>query len=242
MTVKLLALFLSVASTVGGFTPASPASSQRTFDSSTRLWEKKEATFGMGCFWKPAEELLKIDGVLDTVAGYTGNPSATDPPSYDNVCFGRQWVEGVRVYYDDEKVGYEQLLEAFFEAQEPKMGSRQYASIIFPHDEDQKKIAAEWLTREEDRTRPDGFSVGFTQMEELTRFFQAEGYHQRYWAKQRPRFAAIAGLIALSSGSIDSYVPAALISSLHTGAETLTLAACAYVTLERVVDAKVVEI
>lgn len=195
----------------------------------------------MGCFWKPAEELLKTEGVLETIAGYTGNAEATDAPSYDNVCFGRQWVEGVRVYYDDEKVSYEQLLEAFFEAQEPKMGSRQYASIIFPHDEEQKKVASQWLSTP-DRTRSDGVPIGLTEMEQLTRFFQAEGYHQNYWAKQRPRFALIAGLISISSGLLDSYVPETTLSTLHTGAESITLAIALYVTLERVIDAKVVEI
>ena len=31
----------------------------------------KEATFGMGCFWEPAESLLKQPGVLATTVGYT---------------------------------------------------------------------------------------------------------------------------------------------------------------------------
>mmetsp|Transcript_19508 Transcript_19508/g.32377 ORF Transcript_19508/g.32377 Transcript_19508/m.32377 type:complete len:240 (-) Transcript_19508:1166-1885(-) len=239
MTIKFLTLILSFACSVGGF---APSFSRVTGESSSKLCEKKEATFGMGCFWKPAEELLKTEGVIDTVAGYTGKAGAVDAPSYDNVCFGREWVEGVRVYYDDDKVTYEQLLEAFFEAQEPKMNSRQYASIIFPHDDKQQKVASEWLTREKERTRSDGVPVGFTEMEPLTKFYQAEGYHQRYWAKQRPRFAGIVGLIAISSGIVDSYVPADLLSSLHTGAEVVTLAVCAYVTLERVIDAKVVEI
>jgi hypothetical protein len=41
----------------------------------TSLSAARSATFGMGCFWEPSEELLKVDGVMDTVAGYTGNPS-----------------------------------------------------------------------------------------------------------------------------------------------------------------------
>jgi hypothetical protein len=57
----------------------------------TRLAAVKEATFGMGCFWKPSEELLKVPGVIDTVAGYTGNPSETKAPNYDSVCFSPKW-------------------------------------------------------------------------------------------------------------------------------------------------------
>ena len=64
----------------------------------------KEGTFGMGCFWEPAEELRKVKGVVDTVAGYTGNPTANKAPTYDSVCFSRDWVEGVRVKFDDEMI------------------------------------------------------------------------------------------------------------------------------------------
>ena len=48
----------------------------------------KEATFGMGCFWEPAESLLKQPGVLATTVGYTGAPVNKPPPTYDSVCFG----------------------------------------------------------------------------------------------------------------------------------------------------------
>jgi len=234
---KFLAVLFCYISTVVGFAPVS-TSARSCFS----LAAQKEATFGMGCFWKPAEELLKTDGVTNTVAGYTGNPKATGAPSYDKVCFGREWVEGVRVYYDDDKVTYRELLDAFFEAQEPKLSSRQYASIVFPHDDEQQKVAREWMTNEKDRVRPDGVPLDFTQMEPLTKFYQAEGYHQRYWAKQRPRFATIVGLCALSTGIIDSYVPANFLSSFHTAANGLTLAISFYVMAERVIDAKVVEL
>lgn len=231
---KLLVL-VTLPAAVLGFAPASRRSSK-----SSPLCAKKEATFGMGCFWKPAEEILKVDGVLDTVAGYTGNPLAEKAPTYDSVCFGNKWVEGVRVYYDDDKVTYQQLLNAFFEAQEPKMGSRQYASIVFPHDAEQQEIAEAW--KEQEQVRPDGVPVSFTQLEPLSKFYQAEGYHQKYWAKQRPRFAVILGLLALSSGFADSVLPSVALSNLPTVANALTLAIAGYVMLERVIDAKVEEI
>ena len=87
-----------------------------------------EASFGMGCFWKPSEELLKVPGVIDTVVGYSGSPKSEPAPTYDSVCYSRDWVEGVRVRYDDDLHSFESLLDAFFEAQEPKLGSRQYGS------------------------------------------------------------------------------------------------------------------
>lgn len=210
------------------------------------LFAKKTATFGMGCFWAPSETLLKVDGVTETIVGYTGNPEAGNvAPTYAEVCFGRQWVEGVRVEYDDEKVSYQQLLDAFFEAQEPQPGSRQYASKIFPHDEEQRKIAKEWLkigTREDRRRSKDGIPVAVTQLEPLSPFFAAEGYHQRYWQKFRPRIAACILLLVISSGRFDSLLPVDLQSSLHTAANAAVLLGCAYVVLERSIDTKVVEI
>ena len=157
-----------------------------------RLPAIKEATFGMGCFWKPSEELLKANGVVDTVAGYTGNPNAKKvPPTYEDVCFGRDWVEAVRVRYDNEKISYSKLLDAFFEAQEPRAGSRQYASIVFPHvnDNEQQQTAEKWLQDNQDRVRSDGGPALLTQIERQSPFYKAEEYHQEYWQKMRPRMA-----------------------------------------------------
>ena len=202
----------------------------------------KEATFGMGCFWKPSEELLRVPGVVDTIVGYTGNPQAGDSaPAYESVCMGRGWVEGVRVVYDDDELTYPQLLDAFFEAQEPKYGYRQYASIIFPHDEDQRRVAEDWLAQE-GRTRRDGVSTAMTTIEEQSPFFKAERYHQRYWQKTRPRMAALVALLALSSGLLDTVTPVAVQTTIHTTANALALAGSFLVMAERFFDRKVVKL
>lgn len=234
------ALLLAIAAVPvsAAFAPAAKNGAKSYSD----LLAQRDATFGMGCFWKPSEELLKIDGVVDTVAGYTGNPQANEPPNYDKVCFSREWVEGVRVVYDDEKVAYPELLDAFFEAQEPKLGSRQYASIIFPHDEEQKEAAQTWLEAGANRVREDGVPVKFTKIESLSRFYKAEGYHQRYWAKFRPRVAAVVGLIALEMAHLDSYVSPDIDAAIDTFADWSLKIIGAGVLLERVLDAKVEEL
>lgn len=209
------------------------------------LFAQKEATFGMGCFWKPSEELLKVDGVIDTIVGYTGNPEAseTEAPTYEKVCYSRKWVEAVRVLYDDEYLSYEQLLDAFFEAQEPKFGSRQYGSYIFPHDKQQQEIAKQWLLKENERVRErDGVTMQFTTIEPLTPFFQAENYHQRYWQKTRPRVAALIALLAISSGAVDSITPVTVHSTLHSVANDIALAGLLYLLFERKIDTKVVRL
>jgi peptide methionine sulfoxide reductase MsrA len=166
---------------------------------------------------------------------------AEKAPDYDNVCFGQNWVEGVRVVYDDSKVSYEHLLDAFFEAQEPKLGSRQYASIIFPHDDEQEQVAKEWIENDicKKKVRKDGVPIKMTKVEPLSPFYQAEGYHQRYWQKQRPRFAAGIALLAVASGIVDSLVPEVYQSTLHTTANGAVLLGCAYVVLEQKIDAMV---
>lgn len=150
---------------------------------------------------------------------------------------GRGWVEGVRVIYDDSVVSYEQLLDAFFEAQEPKFGSRQYASIIFPHDDEQRQAANAWLSI--DRVRNDGVSTAMTKIEALSPFFQAEGYHQRYWQKTRPRLASLVALLAISSGLLDSFTPINMQATIHTTANALALAGSFFVMAERFLDRKV---
>ncbi|KAL3920964.1 MAG: hypothetical protein SGILL_003004 [Bacillariaceae sp.] len=206
----------------------------------------KEASFGCGCFWEPAESFLEIDGVEDTVAGYTGNPngssSSNKAPSYESVCYGKNWVEGVRVKYDDEKVSYQDLLEAMFEIQKPQLGSRQYASIIFPHDEEQSRIAEAWKNENKGKQRSDGWKAEWTAVEPLSTFYKAEGYHQRYWQKQRPRFAVIAVLLAVSTGILNSIIPETLQHTVETVANGSVVAIGLFITLERFVDSKVVEI
>jgi len=217
---------------------------QSISNKNTRLQAKKEATFGMGCFWKPSEEMLKVDGVLETTAGYTGNPTAKEAPTYDKVCFSRDWVEGVRLSYDDEKISYLELLDRFFAAQEPKPGSRQYASIIFPHDDKQREAAQAWLqegTRSQ-RVREDGVPVSFTRIEHLSDFYAAEGYHQRYWQKFRPRVAAVIGCIILQLAPLDGAVAPDVLSVLHAVTGFSLKAMGAYVLLERVIDTKVVRL
>ena len=209
-----------------------------------RLTAVKEASFGMGCFWEPAEELLKVDGVIDTVSGYTGNQKfdsdpKKDVPNYDNVCFGQDWVEGVRVQYDPDKISYEQLLDVFFEVQKPQPGSRQYGSMIFPHDQEQLQLAKQWKETNKKR-ESDGFESKWTEIEyPRTKFYKAEGYHQNYWQKQRPRFALIFILLAISTGAGDQFYDPSLKEAVTTFANGATLVVALSQFAERFLDSKV---
>lgn len=179
--------------------------------SSTFLSAVREATFGMGCFWEPAESLLKQPGILGTTVGYTGAPPNKPPPTYDSVCFGKDWVEAVRVAYDDELVSYDQVLDYFFEFQKPGY-SRQYASVIFTNDAAEEKEANQWkkASAAKQRERDSNLSYDIVEIEQLSPFYKAEEYHQRYWEKQRLRFLIGFALIAGESGAYDSFLAGAL--------------------------------
>jgi len=213
----------------------------------TWLGAKKTATFGMGCFWEPAESLLEVEGVLGTVAGYTGVVDPTKKPTYDSVCFGRQWVEGVRVTYDDEVLSYAELLDRFEEAQNPKMGSRQYASIIFTANDDEHRLASQWLQKAQENERvTGGWPAKLTTIESSTPFFQAEGWHQNYWKKVRIRAAIVVMLLVLYNGGLDRLhifqdTPE-LQKTIETGALALALGGGLATLLERVIDTNVMEL
>jgi peptide-methionine (S)-S-oxide reductase len=238
---KLLCLLVAFSffPTAYAFIPDVLPQNQRSFSSDSL---SAEATFGMVCFWKPSEDLLNVPGVTDTFAGYTGKANAESPPNYESVCFSYEWVEGVRVVYDETQLEYDALLDAFFEAQEPKLGSRQYSSVIFPHDDTQQRIAADWLERNCNRLRGDGVATSWTTVEPLANFYRAENYHQRYWQKTRPRVAGMIALLAIATGILDGWTPEAWQENVHTVANATVLAGLFYVLIERRIDTKVVQL
>ena len=56
--------------------------------SSTALGATRQATLGLGCFWAPSEELLGVEGVVETRCGYAGAVFPDARPSYASVCGG----------------------------------------------------------------------------------------------------------------------------------------------------------
>lgn len=172
----------------------------------TSLPAVKEATFGMGCFWEPAESLLQQPGVLATTVGYTGAPPNKPPPTYDTVCFGREWVEAVRVAYDDDTCSYEELLDSFFRLQKPGV-ARQYASVIFVEGAQEEQRAKKWKQSSTgEQPREDNLSYDIVEIEPSSSFYKAEEYHQRYWEKQRLRGLIAIALIAGESGAYDDFL------------------------------------
>jgi len=80
--------------------------------------------------------------------------------------------------YDPAMISFEQLLDVFWDSHNAAAPawSRQYMSIIFYHDDAQKRLAAESRDREAARTK----SRIVTEILPAGTFFRAEDYHQKY--------------------------------------------------------------
>lgn len=146
------------------------------------------ADFAAGCFWHVEEAFRRIEGVIDTEVGYEGGHK--DNPTYEEVCSQKTGhAETVRVYFDPAKVSYEDLLEVFWRIHDPTQLNRQgpdvgdnYRSAIFYHDESQRHAAERSKKELEDERRFEKPIV--TQIVPATRFWRAEEYHQKYFAKR----------------------------------------------------------
>ena len=237
----------------GGQSPSSlhrhsaPASTSTvtTTTTATVLHAEKTACLGMGCFWKPSETMLSVPGVTSTMAGYSGKADATKAPLYGDVCASRDWVEAVRVTFDDEQITYSELLDAYFESQEAKPGSRQYAPIIFACGEEQMAESQAWLAkaREEGRVGNGGIPALAVAVEPAPKFYKAENYHQTFWQKNRPRFAFGVVMLAVSSGALNSIIPSADVAHIvETGANYAFLIGAVAMQAERWLDKDVVEV
>ncbi|GAB3035261.1 peptide-methionine (S)-S-oxide reductase MsrA [Natronobiforma cellulositropha] len=147
----------------------------------------ERATFGGGCFWCIEAAFDVLDGVDRVTSGYAGGH--VDEPTYRAVCSGETGhAEVVEVAYDPETVGYDELLEVFFTIHDPTTRNRQgpdvgsqYRSAIFTHDEDQQATAEAFVEALEEEGVYDDPIV--TEIEPLETFYEAEEYHQDYFAK-----------------------------------------------------------
>ncbi|NTV14697.1 MAG: peptide-methionine (R)-S-oxide reductase MsrB [Desulfobulbaceae bacterium] len=149
-----------------------------------------KATLAGGCFWcmeKPFEELA---GVRRVVSGYTGGISTN--PNYSNYGAGGH-IEAVEITFDPKVIGYRQLLEVYWRQIDPTDGGGQfvdrghaYTSVIFYHEEEQRRQAEESrLTLEKSGI----FAKPLvTAIMPAQTFYPAEDYHQDYYKHNPLRY------------------------------------------------------
>ena len=143
-----------------------------------------------GCFWCVEAVYKQLDGVASVTSGYAGGTANT--ADYETVSSGRtDHAEAVEVRFDPGRVSYGQLLKVFFsiahdptqrDRQGPDVG-RQYRSVIFPVDDEQRRVAQAYIAQLDTAHVFDAPIV--TEVARLDRFYEAEPYHQDY-AERNP--------------------------------------------------------
>lgn len=155
----------------------------------------EQATFAAGCFWCVESEFQAIKGVKEVISGYTGG--TIENPSYEQVSgHDTGHYEAVSVIYDPNILSYEKLLEAFWLIHDPTQPDGQgvdigpqYRSVIFYHNEAQKAAAGASKAAADASgkfKRPIA-----TQILPAGTFYQAESYHQDYYAKHGVEYKSV---------------------------------------------------
>ena len=119
--------------------------------------------------------------MVRTRVGYAGGTK--EHPTYRDL---GDHTETVQIDYDPARTTYRELLDIFWTGHDPlrRSWSRQYAAIIFYHDEEQKRLAEETKAR---MAKDLGGTV-HTEILPYSGFTLAENYHQKHSLQQYPGF------------------------------------------------------
>ncbi len=158
-------------------TPATPPDSE----------QEQLATFGAGCFWCVEAIFQQLQGVTSVVSGYSGG--RTENPTYRQVSTGRTGhAEVCQIRFNPQIISFDALLRVFWETHDPTTLNRQgadvgtqYRSVIFYHNEEQRRIAEE---RKKQLEESGSWSQPIvTEISPMTTFYPAEEYHQNYYIR-----------------------------------------------------------
>jgi len=140
-----------------------------------------------GCFWCLEAVYDQLKGVEHVESGYSGGHRPK--PTYQQVCSGTTGhAEAVQITYDPNVITFKDLLDVFFTIHDPTTLNRQghdvgtqYRSAIFYHTPAQKAVAEEAIQKLNDAHLYAGPIV--TQVAPFETFYEAEDYHQEYFAQ-----------------------------------------------------------
>lgn len=162
------------------------------FDFSDLADDEAAAVFAGGCFWCMEPPYDKLDGVVETISGYTGGTMPN--PTYRQVTYGNTGhYEAVVVVYRPAEISYQELLDVYWVNIDPLDAGGQfcdrgssYRAAIFYRDRDQRRLA--------EASRRDLAESGTLQGEIVTEilpaeeFYIAEDYHQDYYQRNPVRY------------------------------------------------------
>jgi peptide-methionine (S)-S-oxide reductase len=184
-------LALAAAITVGAL-DALRADEPATPTAAATKGELAVATFAAGCFWCVESDFDKVDGVVETISGFTGGH--TKNPTYGEVGQGQTGhAEAVQLKYDPKKVSYEKLLDYYWHHVDLVDGGgqfcdrgNQYRPAIFTHTDEQKALAEASkaaLAKSGRFKQPIAVEIV-----PASAFTPAEEYHQDYYKKNSLKY------------------------------------------------------
>ncbi|MCK6649533.1 MAG: peptide-methionine (S)-S-oxide reductase MsrA [Bacteroidia bacterium] len=143
------------------------------------------ATFGAGCFWCVEAQFQLLEGVIAVKSGFMGGQIKN--PAYKEVCMGTTGhAEVCQISFDPSKISYDELLAAFWQSHDPTQLNRQgndvgtqYRSVIFYHNDEQKKLAEKYKV-ELDNSGAWAQPI-VTEISPASTFYIADDYHQNYF-------------------------------------------------------------
>ena len=140
------------------------------------------AVLAGGCFWGMQDLIRKLPGVKATRVGYVGGKN--DHPTYRN---HPGHAEALEIVFDNEAIGFRDLLEFFFQIHDPSTMNRQgndigtsYRSAIFPQNPVQRAVAAAYIAQ---LGAAKAYPAPIVTRLEDGGFYPAESYHQDFYKK-----------------------------------------------------------
>ena len=138
-----------------------------------------------GCFWCLDAAYRVLRGVNSVVSGYIGGNTVN--PTYEQICTGTTGhAEAVAVTFDPSVIPSDVILDAFFTMHDPRQLNRQgndvgtqYRSAMFYRDDEQQAL----FEAARDRAAEMWGGDVVTEISPVGEFYEAEDYHQDFFAK-----------------------------------------------------------
>jgi len=162
-----------------------------------------------GCFWCLDAAYRVLRGVHSVVSGYTGGQ--VDHPSYEQVCTGTTGhAEAVAITFDPDVIPSDVILDAFFTMHDPRqlnrqgndMGTQYRSAMFFGSPEDKALFEAA-----RDRAGDMWGGGVVTEIVPLGTYYDAEDYHQDFFAKNPTQAYCLAVAVPKVSKIRASFAP-----------------------------------
>lgn len=138
-----------------------------------------------GCFWGVSHYYDQLKGVINTTVGYANGTK--ENPTYQEVCSQTtNHTETVKIEYDEKEISLEKVVDHLMRMIDPTTLNRQandigtqYRSGIYSTDLTEVTTIKQLVLS----YQPNYRKPIVVEVEELSSFYEAEEYHQKYLVK-----------------------------------------------------------